>query len=75
MNCPKCDAPVMEATLLSGQKLCLDAQPDPENGQVLVLDGRATYIDGQALLQARRAGVPTYRRHNVYCPKYLLGGE
>jgi hypothetical protein len=73
MNCPRCGSAVVEATLAGGQKLLLEEHR--EDGQVLMVDGRATFLNGKLLSDARRLGLPIYRRHNVFCPKYWAKPE
>jgi hypothetical protein len=34
---------------------------------VLSINGGATFLDGPTLAEARRVGLPVYRRHNVFC--------
>lgn len=66
-NCPKCGLAVNEATLISGGNvITLEAEPHPD-GQVLFLNGGAMFLDGPTLAEARRVGLPVYRRHYVFC--------
>jgi hypothetical protein len=65
-HCPKCGLAVIESTLPNGHQLILESAPHPD-GQVLSINGGATFLDGPTLAEARRVGLPVYRRHNVFC--------
>lgn len=65
-HCPKCGLAVNEATLSNGHQIILEAEPHPD-GQVLSINGGATFLDGPTLAEARRIGLPVYRRHYVFC--------
>ena len=75
MKCPRCDDEIVEAVIWNrhegrGKIIALDATPGLEGSNVLTNDGRGVYLTGTALIQARRLGLPLYRRHAIHCRNF-----
>jgi hypothetical protein len=69
--CPKCGEPVSTA-LLKGNQLVLLSPESRTDGTVLAIDGRATFLDGPLLVEARRRNMPLYTRHGVTCRGFWI---
>lgn len=67
-TCNYCDARIRWVTTTRDVRMPLDARPDADRGNVLVLtSGAGVLNDGQAAA-ARARGVELYLHHAVTCP-------
>ena len=48
-TCPKCGQPVLWIASSAGGLLCLDPEPNPKTGTVVVLDGVGVVLRGDSI--------------------------
>lgn len=70
--CGSCDAPIVWARTQRGERMPVDAAPDPERGNVM-LTGRAPHLRAGVLSRgqaagARAVGQELHTAHFVNCP-------
>lgn len=67
-QCNFCSAPLRWLTSSTGAKMPVNAKPDNDRGNVVVLGGKAGVRGPARARAARTAGVELYLHHAVTCP-------
>ncbi|MDN5861747.1 MAG: hypothetical protein L0H84_24365 [Pseudonocardia sp.] len=67
-QCNYCAAPLRWALTAAGKRMPLDAAPDAQRGNVLLLGGRAAVLGPGPARGARSDGQTLYLPHAVFCP-------
>lgn len=68
-NCGSCGAPIIWIrTAASGTYMPLNAEPDPERGNMVIVDGKAASITNDLFGPHVPAGAPKYLSHFATCP-------
>lgn len=66
--CNYCTDPIRWLTTRRGARMPVDADPDPDRGNVVVVGGQAGVLDRRRAAAARNRGVPLYLHHAASCP-------
>lgn len=66
--CEHCEAPIQWLTTSAGKQMPVNAAPDPERGNVVLLGARAGVLGAGQAAAARARGVQVFLHHAVTCP-------
>jgi hypothetical protein len=67
-QCNYCAAPIRWLITGTGKRMPVDAAPDPTNGNVAILGGKAAVLGPAKATAARAGGVELHLHHAVNCP-------
>lgn len=66
--CSDCGAPIIWLLTVKNNRMPVDANPDPERGNVIRQGDRAGVLGPRQAAGARKAGTPMRTHHAVTCP-------
>lgn len=67
-QCNYCAAPIKWLTSANGKRMPVNAQPDQERGNVVLLGQKAAVLGPSKATAARAQGVEAYLHHAADCP-------
>lgn len=67
-ECEHCHEPLLWLTTSAGKRMPVDADPDPDRGNVVRTGAVAGVLGPSKASAARAAGVPLWTHHVVTCP-------
>lgn len=71
--CRSCGAPMVFVETIFGKRIPLDPEPNPEKGNIVIVNGIAVYAvspkrQAEARRVAERVGLKLYASHFATCP-------
>lgn len=67
-QCNHCAEAIRWLTTAAGKRMPVNAAPDPERGNIIILGGHAGVLGPRPATAARYAGKVLYLHHAVTCP-------